>query len=85
MHLWLKWYVCISVDYYSANSANYCDAGKGDCQCSLTNGKCTASEVCSNDGACEGKHKEMMKIHMIIIPSNIKIVWILDFFLCFMW
>ena len=66
VNLWLKWYVCISVDYYLANSANYCDAGKGTCQCSLTNGKCTASEVCSNDGTCEGKHKEMMKIHIII-------------------
>ena len=70
MHPWLKWYGCISVDYYSANSANYCNAETETCQCSLTNGKCMVSEICSKDGTCKGYYKEMIKIHLVIKPKK---------------
>ena len=66
MHPWLKWYDCISVDYYSVNSANYCDAEKGTCQCTMTNGTCTGAEICSKDGTCEGNNNEIIKIHLVI-------------------
>ena len=66
-HPWLKWYACISVDYYSANSANYCDAEKGTCQCTMNDGTCTGAEICSKDGTCKGNHNEMIKMHIVII------------------
>ena len=48
-------YVSI-VDYYSANSANYCDTTEGSCKCSAATEKCTTPMICSKDEACEGRH-----------------------------
>ena len=78
MHPWLKWYAHISVDYYSANSANYCDAEKETCQCSLMNGKCTGAEICRRDGTCKGNHNEMIKMHIVIKLLNEKLIRFLN-------
>ena len=67
MHWWLRWYACISaVDYYSANSANYCANENGICKCSATDEQCTGLEVCSYDGACEGIHNDFIQIYIVI-------------------
>ena len=58
----MRWYVCILVvDYYSANSANHCDAENGICQCTAMNERCTGMKICSKGGACECKRAQKSK------------------------
>ena len=37
----------------------------------MNNGTCTGAEICSKDGTCKGNHNEIIKMHLVIIHSNI--------------
>ena len=44
-------------NFYSANSAKYCNATTKDCRCTTANELCTGRKICSKDDTCEGKQK----------------------------
>ena len=48
-----------ATSYYSANSVNVCDAEKRKCKCSESAERCTGLDVCSDNGECEGNHKNL--------------------------
>ena len=43
-------------EFYSANSAQYCDITTNTCKCSATTEQCTGQTTCSEDGSCQGKN-----------------------------